>query len=341
MGESIEDKPCSDGWFYSQREAKEPVLLANWEYADLYATKEERAAQSSRVATLYDNACAVISWTLDDISIEAKRAIFKALASADTSDAPAGQSQISSREVVDLLIMADSLDGSPDDIQRAIDEKLGLFTEEDVAALSARREALNSYASAYFPLAAAGWQAPSLITIALDNGDYSGLNTLVKELDAAAVVSGHTSWGDLIAAAYRQVSAVTAETSAIGLTLAGASDLAETVRLTSELGDIGETLAVLGSNAGSTDPLSFIGRLIVGAAEEHRANAIAALGAGEIDFARKLTDSAMFSRDSAWAIGTGALLLIAAVGLWLSYQTQAGKRRMKPVVLKVKRRLRR
>ena len=341
IGEKIEEKPCSEGWFYSQREAKAAVQLSSWEFADLYGTKDERAAQLSRIGILYGNACALFSWTMDDIPNNARKALFKALATADLADTPAGQSQISSREVIDLLIMADSLDGSPDDIQRAIDEKLGLLTQEEVAGLGARRDALESYAPAYLSLAAAGWQAPELIASALKSGDYATLGTYAQEVDAAAVAVGFTSWADLVDAAFQRVSAVTTETSAIGLALAGVATLDEAVRFTSDLEKVSTSLASLGENTGSNDPLSLIGRLILGDVEVHTADAISAIDAGDLDGARSFTGSATFSRDSAWVAGSGALLLVALLGLWLAYQTRAGKKRIKPVLMKVKTRLRR
>jgi len=278
---------------------------------------------------------------MDDIPNSARKALFKALATADLSDTPAGQSQISSSEVIDLLIIADSLDGSPDDIQRAIDEKLGLLSEEEVADLSVRRDALEAYAPAYLSLAAAGWQAPSLLATALESGDYTSMSTYVQDLDTSAVVAGYTSWADLVEVAYLRVSAITTETSAIGLALAGMPTLDEAVRLTSDLEKISTSLAYLGENTGSSDPLSLIGRLFVGDVEVHTAAAIAAIGAGDLDAARSKTGSATFSRDSAWVAGSGALLLVAAIGLWLAYQTRAGNKRIKPVFMKIKTRLRR
>jgi hypothetical protein len=81
--------------------------------------------------------------------------------------------------------------------------------------------------------------------------------------------------------------------------------------------------------------------LIAGEVQEHTADAIAAIGAGDLEAARSKTGSATFSRDSAWIFGSGMLLVIAALGMLLAYQTSAGKKRIKPVLMKVKTRLRR
>ena len=125
------------------------------------------------------------------------------------------------------------------------------------------------------------------------------------------------------------------------LGLAATTTVDTAVRFASDVDIISTSLASLSENAGSGDPLSLLGRLIVGEVNVHTTDAIAAIGAGDLETARSKTGSALFSRDSAWLAGSGVLLLIAAIVLWMAYRTPAGKKRMQPVLAKVRSLLRR
>ena len=98
-------------------------------------------------------------------------------------------------------------------------------------------------------------------------------------------------------------------------------------------------LDLQGNPVGSTDPISALGRAVLGDPESLGAMSLEAFLAGDLAEGDRLAASALGARDSAWLLGSLIILVMTGLLLAIWYRTASGKKRLSPYVAQLRRRL--
>ena len=331
-GETLREDSCSKTYFYSQKDAKQPVALSSWEFVAPNAGGTVVDGQLERIALLYHNACAVFATAVMYLDSNDQASVYGSFARGSTTFNPADDQPLTASEAIDLLILADNLDGTNFGLQWTIDGKLGLLAPNDEAGLAARELGLAKYAPTFRWLASVGWSAPTFVASPLASQDYATSTQAIDALDQAAIVKGYSSWAALVQEAVTLSQSITAtpeDLVRIGNSVAVTTDVATAIQAYLDIVSVAKNLANLQSNSeGSPDPVSVLGRLVVGNVAELQAQSLQAFGEGDLKVAQQLSQSAIFARDMAWAVGFSILLLLLALVVLLSYRTPRGRKRI-------------
>jgi hypothetical protein len=338
-GEALEEKACSKGWYLPQKDAKQPLSLSSWEFVSSNAESSAVDGKIERINGLYKNACAVFTAAVMNLDSNDRASVFGSFARGSTTFNPADDQPLTASEAIDLLILADNLDGTNFGLQWTIDGKLGLLAPNDEAGLAARELGLAKYAPTFRWLASVGWSAPTFVASPLASQDYATSTQAIDALDQAAIVKGYSSWSALVqeAVTASQSTTVTPEDLVrIGNSAAAATDVVTTIQAYLDIVSVAKNLANLQANPeGSPDPVSVLGRLVVGNVAELQAQSLQAFGEGDLKAAQQLSQSAIFARDMAWAVGFSILLLLLALVVLLSYRTPRGRKRIDLLVARL------
>ena len=331
-GETLREDSCSKTYFYSQKDAKQPVALSSWEFVTSNAESSAVDGQLERIGRLYANACAVFAVALLNLDPNDRASVYGSFARGSTTFNPADDQPLTASEAIDLLILADNLDGTNFGLQWTIDKKLGLLAANDESGLAARELGLAKYAPTFRWLASVGWSAPTFVASPLASQDYETSTQAIDALDQAVIVNGYSSWAALVQEAVtlsQGVAATPEDLVRIGNSAATTTDAAIAIQAYLDIVSVAKNLANLQSNSeGSPDPVSVLGRLVVGNVAELQAQSLQAFGEGDLKVAQQLSQSAIFARDMAWAVGFSILLLLLALVVLLSYRTPRGRKRI-------------
>jgi predicted nucleotidyltransferase len=331
-GEALEEKACSKGWYLPQKDAKQPLSLSSWEFVSSNAESSAVDGKIERINGLYKNACAIFATAVAYLDPNDRASVYGSFARGSTTFNPVDDQPLTASEAIDLLILADNLDGTNLGLQWTIDDKLGLLAPNDEAGLAARELGLAKYAPTFRWLASVGWSAPTFVASPLASQDYATSTQAIDALDQAAIVKGYSSWAALVQEAVTLSQSITAtpeDLVRIGNFAAATTDVATAIQAYLDIVSVAKNLASLQSNSeGSPDPVSALGRLVVGNVVELQAQSLKAFGEGDLKVAQQLSQSAIFARDMAWAIGSTILLLLLALVVLLSYRTPGGRKRI-------------
>lgn len=339
LGRQTEEKPCNQGWYWPQEQATDPAQLTNWERPQPNASGDERQSQLGRLSVLYANACAVIGTSMLAMTEKSRQLVLSAIARGASSFDNTPESPLTTREVLDLLTLGELQGTRPFGIEWINEHNIGLLDDADQVKAEIRTEALTLYAPVFSALFSAGWTTPAYLATSYQNWDYvAGIREL-QATDALAQLGEHGSFAGLITAAASAASRVSNELSAVADSAASAVTAADAIASYAAIQRLSAVLFDLQVNpAGSTDPISALGRTVLGDPESISAMSLAAFIAGDLTEGERLAANALSARDSAWLLGSLILLMVAGLVLALWYRTASGKKRLSPYVSQIRRR---
>ena len=340
LGKQTEEKPCNQGWYFPQEQATAPARLAEWERPQPNASGAERQSQLGRLSVLYANACSVIAISMFYMPVSSRQLVLSAIARGASSFDNTPESPLTSREVLDLLTLGELQGTTPHGIEWINEHKLGLLDDADQAKAGVRAEALTLYAPVFSALFSAGWTAPAYLATSYQNWDFVTATSDLQATDALAQIGGFGSFADLITAAASAAGSVSQNINMVDQSAASATTAADAVVSYTTIQRLAAVLLDLqGNPVGSTDPISALGRAVLGDPESLGAMSLKAFLAGDLAEGDRLAASALSARDSAWLLGSLIVLIVAGVILALWYRTVSGKKRLSPYVRQIRRRV--
>ena len=340
LGKQTEENPCNLGWYYKQETIKSPVQLIAWERTSPNATGNDKLSQQWRVATLYKNACAVIASSMLSMPVSSRQLVLSAIARGASAFDSTPDSPLTSREVLDLLTLGELQGTTPYGVEWINEHKLGLMDDADQAKVGVRAEALKLYAPVFSALMSVGWAAPTYLGASYQSWDFGTGTKDLQATDALAQIEGFGSFADLITAAATAAGSVSQDIGLVSRTAESAANPIDAVASYAAIQRISEVLLDLQNNPrGSADPLSSLGRAVLGDPESIGAMSLEAFLAGDLTEGERLATSALSARDSAWLLGSLIILVVAGLLLAIWYRTAPGKKRLSPYVARFSRRL--
>ena len=340
LGKQTEEKPCNQGWYFPQEKATNPVQLTEWERPQPNASGAERQSQLGRLGVLYANACSVIATSMLSMPAQSRQIVLSAIARGASAFDSTPDSPLTSREVLDLLTLGELQGTTPYGVEWINEHKIGLLDDADQAKVGVRAEALNLYAPVFSALFSAGWTAPTYLATSYQNWDFGTATSDLQATDALAQSEGFGSFADLITAAASAAGSVSQDINMVDQSAASATIAADAVASYTTIQRLAAVLLDLqGNPVGSTDPISALGRAVLGDPESLGAMSLEAFLAGDLAEGDRLAASALGARDSAWLLGSLIILVMTGLLLAIWYRTASGKKRLSPYVAQLRRRL--